>query len=79
MAKIDEIVNQHINEEKAKHFYTSAKSGDNLNEAFKAIVELILEKIGSNPSEKGKTKRTKGLMIGAISSLHRRRCLADAG
>ena len=68
LAKNDEIVNQYINEEKAKHFYTSAKSGENLNEAFEAIIELALDKI-VNSKEKGKvTKKGKGLMIESNSS-----------
>ena len=44
-----------------KHFYTSAKSGENVNEAFEMVVELALEKViksGQKPKGKG-----KGLVI----------------
>jgi Ras-related protein Rab-21 len=68
LAKNDEMVNKYINEEKARHFYTSAKSGENLNEAFEAVIELTLNKIG-NLIEKGKvTKKGKGLMIESNTS-----------
>lgn len=63
LAKNEEMVNQYINEEKAKHFYTSAKSGENLTEVFDTIIELALAKVNSS-SEKGKPKgKAKGLVI----------------
>jgi Ras-related protein Rab-21 len=61
LEKNEGMIQQYINEEKAKHFYTSAKSGENVNEAFEMVVELALEKViksGQKPKGKG-----KGLVI----------------
>lgn len=54
--KSNEIVKKYIEEENVKHFYTSAKSGENLNEAFECVVNLALAKAASCNDKKTKGK-----------------------
>ena len=47
---------------KCKHFYTSAKTGFNLDEAFDCLITSVLKKMMSNNT--GGNKRGRGRQIG---------------
>ena len=61
--KSNEIIQQYLQEEKVKHFFTSAKSGENLNEAFECVVELALVKVANSGH-----KQTKGKGVIKVES-----------
>lgn len=52
------IVDAYLKENNAKHLYTSAKSGENVNEIFESVMNLII----SDP-ELNKKKKSGGLVI----------------
>lgn len=56
--KNDEQVNEYCGQEKCKHFYTSAKTGYNLEEAFDTLISSVLKKVMDN--NQGGNKRSRG-------------------
>ena len=69
--KNDAKINQYCTQQNCKHFYTSAKTGYNLNETFESLVKSVLEKVmknnhqgnkkkGLSIKEQSKTKKDKG-------------------
>ena len=60
--KNNEQVEAYCNQEKCKHFYTSAKTGFNLDEAFDCLITSVLKKVLS--SNTGGNKRGRGRQIG---------------
>ena len=49
-------INAYCAKENCKHFYTSAKTGYNLDEAFESLINSVLNKVNSN-GESGNPKR----------------------
>ena len=60
--KNNEQVEAYCNQEQCKHFYTSAKTGFNLDEAFDCLITSVLKKMMSNNT--GGNKRGRGRQIG---------------
>lgn len=72
LLKQKSVVDEYCQKENVKHFYTSAKSGDGINEVFDCIIKEVLNKqkdalkkpsqgkgklkIGSSPQDKEKKK-----------------------
>ena len=54
--KNDAKINQYCTQQKCKHFYTSAKTGYNLNETFESLVKSVLEKVMKN-NHQGNNKK----------------------
>ena len=56
MEKQRKTVNPYCEQEKVKHFYTSAKDGDGVNELFDCIIQEILKKnkVDTTPQKKGR-------------------------
>lgn len=59
--KNKQIIDSYVASEKVRHFYTSAKSGENLTEMFDYLIQQVLEKIKNDPKKpvKGKLKLTQ--------------------
>ena len=58
LIKNEEQINEYIKQENCKHFYTSAKTGYNLEEVFGELIKTTLSKI-SNDSSKNKNRGRK--------------------
>ena len=56
--KNNEQVEAYCNQEKCKHFYTSAKTGFNLDEAFDCLITSVLKKVLS--SNTGGNRKGRG-------------------
>ena len=61
--KNDEQVETYCNQEKCKHFYTSAKTGYNLNEAFDCLINSVLKKVMNSNTGGNKKGRGRKLEI----------------
>ena len=56
--KNEEQINAYCSKEKCKHFYTSAKTGYNVEETFDCLIKKVLADIESNPVYLNKKKKT---------------------
>ena len=54
--KNEEIVNDYCEKEKCQHFYTSAKTGFNVQNVFECLIKKVLENIEKNPDIVNKKK-----------------------
>jgi Ras-related protein Rab-21 len=52
-------IDAYCQKEKCKHFYTSAKTGYQLEEAFTSLIETVLNKVNTSDNE-GATSKRKG-------------------
>jgi len=59
ITKNDELVNPYCKQENCKHFYTSAKSGFNLNDTFDYLIKTVLNKITNDSSQNNKRRGRK--------------------
>ena len=63
ITKNNEQVDSYCAKEKCKHFYTSAKTGYNLDEAFGSLIQSVLTKVMSQNADGNKKKRGRQLEI----------------
>ena len=54
--KNEEIVNDYCQKEKCQHFYTSAKTGFNVDDVFECLIKKVLDNIEKNPDIVNKKK-----------------------
>jgi len=54
--KNEEIVNDYCQKEKCQHFYTSAKTGFNVDDVFDCLIKKVLDNIEKNPDIVNKKK-----------------------
>lgn len=66
LLKQKSVVDEYCQKENVKHFYTSAKSGDGINEVFDCIIKEVLNK-QKDALAKGNTSGKKTLKIGGSS------------
>ena len=63
--KNEEIINDYCQKENCKHFYTSAKTGYNVDDTFDCLIKKVLDKIEKNPSIGNTKKKGRRLEISA--------------
>jgi small GTP-binding protein len=68
ITKNDEQVNAYCEQEKCKHFYTSAKTGFQLNEAFDSLINSVINKMISSNAGGNRKGRGRKLEIKEQSS-----------
>ena len=66
--KNDEKVNSYCEKQKCKHFYTSAKTGFNLNDAFDSLINSVINKMISSNAGGNRKGRGRKLEIKEQSS-----------
>ena len=54
--KNEEIVNDYCQKERCQHFYTSAKTGFNVDDVFDSLIKKVLDNIEKNPDIVNKKK-----------------------
>jgi len=77
LGKSEEIINDYCQKEKCEHFYTSAKTGYNVDDTFNCLIKKVLNKVDENPCIFNKpniSRKKKGRKLEIRTNRKRRNC-----